>query len=193
MIDLSVIVFTRSVLSSLIPARKKENSDPPASPLFLFFQKTALMVRQHIPVPLPACTGTQHAQVSLGNTYNNAGSIGNKQEELGRLCTVTGRRPHWDHRDMVRWFTQLKPCNEWTQALQERQARIARKGTCPLFERAAVCMELCLGMGQEPVENLWVMISGYTNTGAIVVGICNDTYLHFSRTSSSSSHTDFCH
>lgn len=57
------------------------------------------------------------------------------------------------------WDGSLKPCNGWIQVLQERQAGRARKGTCPLFERAAGSMELCLGMVQEPVENLWVMIS----------------------------------
>ena len=56
LIDLPVVVFTRSVLSSLIPVRKTI-SDPPSSLLFLFFQKAPLMVRQHIPVPFPACTG----------------------------------------------------------------------------------------------------------------------------------------
>jgi len=84
---------------------------------------------------------------------------------------------------MVGRFTQAKSCNGWTQALQEGQAGRVTKGTCSLFERAAGCMELSLGMVQEPVENLWVM-TGYTNTGAIVVSICNNIYLYFSRTSS---------
>ncbi|GAB0207491.1 hypothetical protein GRJ2_003214800 [Grus japonensis] len=34
------------------------------------------------------------------------------------------------------------------------------------------CMELCLGMGQEPAESSWVKISRQTNMGAVVLGIC---------------------
>lgn len=41
----------------LYQQENKIKIDPPASPLFLFFQKAPLMVRQHIPVPFPACTG----------------------------------------------------------------------------------------------------------------------------------------
>lgn len=58
MIDLSAVVFTRSVLSSSYTSEEKRtNSDPPSSPHLLFSQKASLMVRQHIPVPSPACTG----------------------------------------------------------------------------------------------------------------------------------------
>ena len=34
------------------------------------------------------------------------------------------------------------------------------------------CMELCLGMGEEPTESLWVRIEGRAGTGDITVGVC---------------------
>lgn len=34
------------------------------------------------------------------------------------------------------------------------------------------CMELCLGIGEEPPETLWLRTRGQTNTGDIVVNMC---------------------
>ncbi|GAB0205257.1 hypothetical protein GRJ2_002991300 [Grus japonensis] len=34
------------------------------------------------------------------------------------------------------------------------------------------CMELCLGMDEEPTESLWVRIKGSAGTGDIIVGVC---------------------
>ena len=34
------------------------------------------------------------------------------------------------------------------------------------------CMELCLGMDEEPTESLWVRIKGRAGTGDIIVGVC---------------------
>ncbi|GAB0203140.1 hypothetical protein GRJ2_002779600 [Grus japonensis] len=34
------------------------------------------------------------------------------------------------------------------------------------------CMELCLGMDEEPTESLWVRIKGSAGTGDIIAGVC---------------------
>ena len=34
------------------------------------------------------------------------------------------------------------------------------------------CMELHLGMDEEPTESLWVRIKGRAGTGDIIVGVC---------------------
>ncbi|GAB0205858.1 hypothetical protein GRJ2_003051400 [Grus japonensis] len=34
------------------------------------------------------------------------------------------------------------------------------------------CMELCLGMDEEPTESLWVRIKGRAGTGDTIVGVC---------------------
>ena len=34
------------------------------------------------------------------------------------------------------------------------------------------CIELCLGMGDEPTESLWDRISRQTNMGNIVMAVC---------------------
>ena len=34
------------------------------------------------------------------------------------------------------------------------------------------CMELCLGLDEEPMESLWVKIKGRAGTGDITVGVC---------------------
>lgn len=93
LIDLTPAVFTRSVLSSLTSVRKKISWLTCISP-FPFFQKAALLVRWHTAVPFQHLLVIHCSQVPLRNTYTNAGSLGNKQEDLERkagpslpLCT----------------------------------------------------------------------------------------------------------
>lgn len=46
------------------------------------------------------------------------------------------------------------------------------KGVTLYVREQQECRELCLGMGQEPAESLWIRFSAQTNIGAVVVSIC---------------------
>ena len=51
-----------------------------------------------------------------------------------------------------------------------------KEGDCPLCDAAAgvdgaECMELCLGMDEEPNESLWIRIKEQSK-GAIIVSVC---------------------
>jgi len=52
-----------------------------------------------------------------------------------------------------------------------------RQGTCGgsvafYVSSHPECMELCLGIDEEPVESLWVRIKGRARTGDITVQVC---------------------
>ena len=51
-----------------------------------------------------------------------------------------------------------------------RTGREDEEGVSPSNQLA--CMELCLGMDEEPTESLWVRIKGRAGTGYIIVGVC---------------------
>ncbi|GAB0190981.1 hypothetical protein GRJ2_001563400 [Grus japonensis] len=54
---------------------------------------------------------------------------------------------------------------------KDRQGR--RGGGVTLYVNDQLeCMELCLGMGEEPPESLWVSIKGRAGTGDTIVGVC---------------------
>ena len=53
-----------------------------------------------------------------------------------------------------------------------RKDRLGRQGggVALYMGEQEKCMELCLGMDDEPADSLWVRISGQTNMGEVVVG-----------------------
>lgn len=95
-----------------------------------------------------------------------AHSTGNKQEEL-EMCTnlqgsdVTGITEMW-------W----EGCDDWSAGMDG--CRLFRKdrqgswggGVCDQLE----CMELHMGMGEEPRQSLWIGIKGRAGRGDFVVG-----------------------
>ena len=54
-----------------------------------------------------------------------------------------------------------------------RTGRRDKEGAVALYVSDQLeCMELCLGMHEEPTESLWVRIKGRAGTGDIIVGVC---------------------
>ncbi|GAB0182786.1 hypothetical protein GRJ2_000743900 [Grus japonensis] len=104
--------------------------------------------------------------------YTNAQSIGNKKEELQTCvclqgCDLIGIRETW-------WDSSY----DWSVGMvgyrlfrKDRQGR--RGGGIALYTNDQLeCMELRLGMDEEPTESLWVRIKGRTGAGDIIAGVC---------------------
>lgn len=53
---------------------------------------------------------------------------------------------------------------------KDGECRDGRDGA--LF-KGVMCMELCLGIDDEPVPSLWVRMRGQTTTGDATLGICH--------------------
>ena len=53
-----------------------------------------------------------------------------------------------------------------------RTGRGHKEGVSPSVTDQLECMELCLGMEEEPTEGLWVRIKGRAGTDDIIVGVC---------------------
>lgn len=62
---------------------------------------------------------------------------GKKWEELQVCVQLQDYDLMGPQGDMVGYLAQLECCNEWIWSLGEGQAKKARRGSCPLFERAA--------------------------------------------------------
>ena len=108
---------------------------------------------------------------SLKCHYTNAGSTDNKEEQLEvcvwlQGCYLIGIMETWWNRS-----------HDWSAAVEGyrlfRKDRLGRQGegVALCVREQLECTGLCLGTGWEPVESLWVKISGQANTGAVVVGI----------------------
>ena len=63
---------------------------------------------------------------------------------------------------------------QWTDTGSLRKDRPGQGGEgVPFYVRKQwECVELCLGMDNEPAGTLWVSISVQTNMGSTVVGVC---------------------
>ncbi|GAB0179529.1 hypothetical protein GRJ2_000418200 [Grus japonensis] len=98
--------------------------------------------------------------------------MGNKQEELETCvclqgCDLIGITETW-------WDSSY----DWSVGMEgyrlfrkDRQGR--RGGGVALYVNHQLeCMELCLGMDEEPTESLWVRIKERAGAGDIIVGVC---------------------
>jgi len=96
----------------------------------------------------------------------------NKQEELEmcthlRGCDIIGiTETWWD--SSYDWSIGMGGYRLFRKDRQER-----REGGVTLCVKDRLeCMELCLGLDEEPTESLWVKIKSRAGTGDITVGVC---------------------
>ena len=103
--------------------------------------------------------------------YANARSMGNKGKELeicvqSHDCGLVGIME-------MRWDS----LHDWSVAMEGhrlfRKDRPGRQGGGVVLHvrQQLECLELCLGMGEQPAESLWVGIKEQTSMGDIVVGV----------------------
>ncbi|GAB0207575.1 mitochondrial enolase superfamily member 1 [Grus japonensis] len=98
--------------------------------------------------------------------------MGNKQEELETCVSLQGydligiTETWWD--SSYDWSVGMEG---YRLLRKDRQGR--RGGGIALYVNDHLeCMELHLGMEEEPTERLWVRIKGSAGTGDIIVGVC---------------------
>ncbi|GAB0208248.1 hypothetical protein GRJ2_003290500 [Grus japonensis] len=98
--------------------------------------------------------------------------MGNKQEELETCVCLQGY-------DLIgiteTWWDSSYDCSVGMEGYRlfrkDRQGR--RGGGVTLYVNDQLeCMELHLGMEEEPTKSLWVRIKGRAGTGDIIVGVC---------------------
>lgn len=114
-----------------------------------------------------ACWGA-----SLKCWYSNACSMGNKLEELVMSAQlqvydlVGTTETCWD--GLRYWSASMEGINAFRKDwLGKWGGRVA------IYVREYLgCMELCLWMGEEPAESLWMRIKEQNSMGDIVVGVC---------------------
>ena len=112
-----------------------------------------------------ASSGTQ-----LKCLYANTRSKGNKQEEL-EMCAhlwcydIIGITETW-------WDSSYDWSTEMGRYRLFRKDREVRQGGAVALYVKDQCMELRLGLDEEPTESLWVKIKGRAGTGDITVGVC---------------------
>ncbi|GAB0199646.1 hypothetical protein GRJ2_002430000 [Grus japonensis] len=104
--------------------------------------------------------------------YANAWSMGNKQEELETCVCLQGydiigiTETWWD--SSCDWSVGMEGYRFFRK---DRQGR--RGGGVALYVNDQLeCMELHLGMEEEPTKSLWVRIKGRAGAGDIIVGVC---------------------
>lgn len=54
---------------------------------------------------------------------------------------------------------------------------MVRSGAGLYMREERACMKLCLGMGEEPEESLWIWISGQNNMANVLMAICYRTMI----------------
>ncbi|GAB0206950.1 hypothetical protein GRJ2_003160600 [Grus japonensis] len=98
--------------------------------------------------------------------------MGNKQEELEACVRLQGydligiTETWWD--SSYDWSVGMEGCRLFRK---DRQGR--RGGGIALYVNDQLeCMELHLGMEEEPTKSLWVRIKGRAGAGDIIVGVC---------------------
>ncbi|GAB0175756.1 hypothetical protein GRJ2_000040800 [Grus japonensis] len=98
--------------------------------------------------------------------------MGNKQEEL-EMCT------HLQGYDLI-GITEMWWDGSYDWSIGMEGYRLFRKdrqgrqggGVALYVNEQLECMELHLGMDEEPTESLWVRIKGSAGTGDIIAGVC---------------------
>ncbi|GAB0186348.1 mitochondrial enolase superfamily member 1 [Grus japonensis] len=123
---------------------------------------------------IPATPANKSASLGaqLKCLYANARSMGNKQEDLETCVCLQGY-------DLIgiteMWWDSSYDCSVGMEGYRlfrkDRQGR--RGGGVALYINDQLeCMELHLGMDEEPTESLWVRIKGSTGAGDIIAGVC---------------------
>ncbi|PKU36538.1 hypothetical protein llap_13164 [Limosa lapponica baueri] len=119
------------------------------------------------PTSKSASTGNQ-----LKCHYANACSMGNKQEDL-EMCA---HLQSYDHTGITE--TWWDGSYDWSVGMEEyrlfRKDRLGRGGggVALYVNDQLECLELHLGMDEEPRESLWVKIKGSTGAGDVTIGVC---------------------
>lgn len=54
---------------------------------------------------------------------------------------------------------------------------MVRNGIALYMREEQGCKKLCLGMGEEPAESLWIWISGQNNMGNVLMAVCYKTMI----------------
>ncbi|GAB0191019.1 hypothetical protein GRJ2_001567200 [Grus japonensis] len=123
---------------------------------------------------IPATPASQSASrgVQLKCLYVNAWSMRNKQEELETCACLQGydligiTEMWWD--GSYDWSLGMEGYRLFRKDRQGRQG-----GSVTLYINDQLeCMELHLGMDEEPTKSLWVRIKGSTGAGDIIAGVC---------------------
>ncbi|GAB0196246.1 hypothetical protein GRJ2_002089900 [Grus japonensis] len=115
----------------------------------------------------PASSGTQ-----LKCLYANARSTGNKQEKWKTCAHLQGYdligipETWWD--GSYDWSVGMEGYRLFRKARQGRRGR----GVTLYINDQLECMELHMGMDEEPTKSLWVRIKGSTGAGNITTGVC---------------------
>ncbi|GAB0180798.1 hypothetical protein GRJ2_000545100 [Grus japonensis] len=123
-------------------------------------------------IPATPASKSASSGAQLKCLYVNAWSMGDKQEELETCvclqgCDLIGITETW-------WDSSY----DWSVGMEgyrlfrkDRQGR--RGGGITLYVNDQLeCMELHLGMDEEPTKSLWVRIKGRAGTGDIIVWVC---------------------
>ncbi|GAB0205823.1 hypothetical protein GRJ2_003047900 [Grus japonensis] len=123
---------------------------------------------------IPAAVAHQSASsgAQLKCLYTNAWSMGNEQEDLDTCAYLQGydligiMETWWD--GSYDWSVGMEGYRLFRK---DRQGR-GGGGVTLYVNDQLECMELHLGMDEEPTESLWVRIKGSTGTGDIIAGVC---------------------
>ncbi|PKU35905.1 hypothetical protein llap_13795 [Limosa lapponica baueri] len=104
--------------------------------------------------------------------YTNTCSVGNKQEEIETHARLQGY-------DLI-GITEMwwDGSYDWRVGMEGyrffRKDRLGRQGggVALYVNEQLECMELHLGMDEDPTKSLWVKIKGNTGAGDVTVGVC---------------------
>ncbi|GAB0185820.1 hypothetical protein GRJ2_001047300 [Grus japonensis] len=123
-------------------------------------------------IPATPANKSASSGAQLKCLYANAQSMGNKQEELETCVRLQG----YDVIGITEmWWDSSYDWSVGTEGYRlfrkDRQGR--RGGGIALYVNDQLeCMELQLGMEEEPTKSLWVRIKGSTGAGDIIAGVC---------------------
>ncbi|GAB0182153.1 hypothetical protein GRJ2_000680600 [Grus japonensis] len=127
---------------------------------------------QHKGIPATPPSNSASLGAQLKCLYANARTMGNKQEELETCAHLQA----YDHIGIMEMWWDGS-C-DWSVGMEgyrlfrkDRQGRQGEGVTLYLSDQLE-CMELNLGMDEEPTESLWVRIKGKAGTGDTIVGVC---------------------
>ncbi|GAB0199663.1 hypothetical protein GRJ2_002431700 [Grus japonensis] len=150
-------------------ARSKPRGDEPGAPDATGTNGVTLG-RYIKRIPATPANKSTSSGAQLKCLYANARSMGNKQEELETCVCLQGydiigiTETWWD--SSCDWSVGMEGYRFFRK---DRQGR--RGGGVALYVNDQLeCMELHLGMEEEPTKSLWVRIKGRAGAGDIIVG-----------------------